>query len=75
MWCQDLQVKKGWKFAVEAFYDNSDTNPYKTNKPVTWGEQTTDEMALLVVGYTSAKPIDMATQIRQKVLDFTKGGN
>ena len=72
---EPLQVKKGWKFAVEAFYDNSDANPYKTSKPVTWGEQTTDEMALLVVGYTSAKPVDLATQIRQKVLDFAKGGN
>ncbi len=71
---EPLKVKKGWKFAVEAFYDNSDANPYKTGKAVTWGEQTTDEMALLVVGYTSDKPIDLAAQIRQRVLDFAKGG-
>jgi hypothetical protein len=71
---QPMDVKKGWKIAVEAIYDNSDANPYKTDKAVTWGEQTTDEMALLVIGYTSDKPIDIATQIKQKVLDFAKGG-
>ena len=71
---EPLKVKKGWKFAVEAFYDNSDSNPYKTNKTVTWGEQTTDEMALLVVGYTADRPIDLATQLRQKVKDFAKNG-
>ena len=64
---EPMPVKKGWKLAVEAVYDNSDSNPYKTNHPVTWGEQTTDEMALLVVGYAADKPIDMATQIRQKI--------
>ncbi len=72
---EPLQVKKGWKIAVEAIYDNSDANPYKTNRAVTWGEQTTDEMALLVIGYTSDTPIDMKTQIKQMVLDFAKGGN
>jgi hypothetical protein len=72
---QPLKVKKGWKIAVEAFYDNSDANPYKTNRPVTWGEQTTDEMALLVVGYTSDQPINMASKIRQKIQDFASGGN
>lgn len=69
-----INVKKGWKISVEAFYNNSDSNPYKTDKPVRWGEQTTDEMALLVIGYTADKPIDLATQIKQKVLDFAKGG-
>jgi hypothetical protein len=71
---QPLQVKKGWKIAVEAVYDNSDSNPYKTSKPVTWGEQTTDEMALLVVGYTANKPIDALTRIKQKVKDVVGGG-
>lgn len=71
---QPLQVKKGWKIAVEAVYDNSDANPYKTDKPVTWGEQTTDEMALLVVGYTADKPIDALTRIKQKVKDVVGGG-
>jgi hypothetical protein len=72
---EPMQVKRGWKIAVEAFYDNSDTNPYKTGKAVTWGEQTTDEMALLVIGYSADKPIDVKTQIRQRLLDLAKGGN
>ena len=72
---QPLKVKQGWKIAVEAIYDNSDSNPYKTNHPVTWGEQTTDEMALLVIGYSSPNPIDLAGQFRQRVKDFLKGGS
>lgn len=71
---QPMPVKKGWKIAVEAYYDNSDSNPYKTSRDVTWGEQTTDEMALLVVGYTADKPIDIATQIRQKIKDRLSNG-
>ena len=72
---EPLQVKKGWRVEVEAYYDNSDANPYKTGRTVTWGEQTTDEMALLVIGYVSDQPIDMTAKIRQKVLDFAMGGN
>lgn len=72
---EPMKVKKGWKLAVEAYYDNSDANPYKTGKAVTWGEQTTDEMALLVVGYTSETPVDIKGQIKQRILDFAKGGN
>lgn len=44
-------LKKGSKVVIEAIYDNSENNLYNPNKPpkeVTWGEQTTDEMMLLV---------------------------
>ena len=71
---EPLQVKKGWKLSVEAYYDNSDSNPFKTGKAVTWGEQTTDEMALLVVGYTSDTPVNISNQIKSRILDFVKGG-
>ncbi|MBS1725743.1 MAG: ascorbate-dependent monooxygenase [Armatimonadetes bacterium] len=72
---EPLKVKKGWKLAVEAHYDNSDDNPYKTDRPVTWGEQTTDEMALLVVGYTAERPITIQQMIQQKLKDgFRRGG-
>jgi hypothetical protein len=40
---------------VEAIYDNSKDNPRNPNdppKPVGWGEQTTDEMMLLIVPFT-----------------------
>jgi len=52
---QPLEVKRGSKLVVNAVYDNSTENPNNHNnppRPITWGEETTDEMALLVVGYS-----------------------
>jgi mono/diheme cytochrome c family protein len=49
-------VPKGSKVHIEAVYDNSADNPRNPNSPpkmVTWGEQTSDEMLLLVVAYTT----------------------
>lgn len=46
-----MRIPKGSKVLVEAWYDNSDQNPNQPNRPpkeVRWGEQTTDEMFLLV---------------------------
>ena len=57
-----MVLKKGSVVRVEAVYDNTDTNPRNPNsppKPVYWGEQTTDEMALMILTYTvndEAKP-------------------
>ncbi|MBI3725876.1 redoxin domain-containing protein [bacterium] len=45
-------LPRGTKIEVEAYYDNSTSNPYNPNSPpkrVTWGEQTTDEMCLCFV--------------------------
>ena len=53
---QPLEVKRGSRLVVNAVYDNSTDNPHNPNdppKPITWGEETTDEMALLVVGYSA----------------------
>jgi mono/diheme cytochrome c family protein len=52
---QPMQVPRGSKIKVEAFYDNSAQNRRNPNDPpkdVTWGEETTDEMFLLVAAYT-----------------------
>jgi hypothetical protein len=52
---QPLKLPKGTKQIVEATYDNSSANPRNPNDPpkrVTWGEQTTDEMFLLISSYT-----------------------
>jgi hypothetical protein len=52
---QPLEVKRGSRLVVNAVYDNSTENPNNPNdppRPITWGEETTDEMALLVVGYS-----------------------
>jgi hypothetical protein len=47
-----MRLPKGSKIRVQAFYDNSDSNPKNPNHPpkeVTWGEQTSDEMCLVSV--------------------------
>lgn len=52
---EPLKIPKGSKIHVEATYDNSADNPRNPHDPpkeVTWGEQTTDEMFLLIVSYT-----------------------
>ncbi len=48
---QPLLLTRGSKVRIEAVYDNSSNNPNNPNDPpkeVRWGEQTTDEMMLLV---------------------------
>jgi len=50
-----IRVPKGTKEVVEAVYDNSADNPRNPNNPpkrVTWGEETTDEMFLMIATYT-----------------------
>lgn len=52
---EPMRLPAGSTIMVEGVYDNSAENPRNPNnppKPVTWGEQTTDEMFLLVVPYT-----------------------
>lgn len=52
---EPIKVPKGTKEIVEAVYDNSADNPRNPNSPpkrVTWGEETTDEMFLLIAVYT-----------------------
>jgi hypothetical protein len=69
---QPLYVPKGSKLSVEAIYDNSTDNPNlpgDTPKATTWGEQTNDEMALLVVGYSAGKPITLLDTMIQKAKD------
>lgn len=49
-------IKAGSRIRVEAVYDNSADNPNNPSDPpknVRWGEETTDEMMLLVAVYTS----------------------
>lgn len=52
---EPIHVPKGTKQIVEAVYDNSESNPRNPNTPprrVTFGEQTTDEMFLMIVPFT-----------------------
>lgn len=53
---QPLLLPKGTKLTVEAVYDNTTDNPFNPSDPpqqVTWGEQTHDEMMLLVVAFSA----------------------
>ncbi len=52
---QPIKLPAGSKIYVEGYYDNSAESPFqplKTPRDITWGEETTDEMFLLVVPYT-----------------------
>lgn len=55
---EPIKVPAGSKILVDATYDNSTDNPHNPSNPprrVTWGEETTDEMFLLIAAYTIDK--------------------
>jgi hypothetical protein len=50
-----IPLPTGTRLSLEAYYDNSEDNPRNPNsppKPVSWGEQTTDEMCIAFLGVT-----------------------
>jgi hypothetical protein len=50
-----IDLPGGTKIRIEAVYDNSTDNPFQPNDPpkwVRWGEETDDEMMLLVAAFT-----------------------
>lgn len=52
---QPVALSVGTKLALEAYFDNSSgnwRNPNHPPKPVSWGEQTTDEMCIAFLGFT-----------------------
>lgn len=52
---QPIAIPSGTVLSLRATYDNSSTNPRNPNnppKPVSWGEETTDEMCIAFVGLT-----------------------
>jgi mono/diheme cytochrome c family protein len=56
---EPMKLPKGSKLHIEAVYDNSESNPRNPSNPpkrVRWGEETTDEMFLLVATYTIDDP-------------------
>jgi hypothetical protein len=58
---EPMELPKGTRFDVEAFYDNSKDNPRNpTNPPktVSWGEATTDEMCIAFIGYMTPHASD-----------------
>lgn len=60
-YAKPVKLPKGTKIEMEFTYDNSAANPRNPSKPpkrVTWGEQTTDEMALCWVQVMPANESD-----------------
>jgi Copper type II ascorbate-dependent monooxygenase, C-terminal domain len=52
---EPVAIPTGTKLALDAHYDNSTENwrnPNNPPKPVSWGEQTTDEMCIAFIGFT-----------------------
>ena len=55
MFEQPISIPSGTVLSLKATYDNSSGNPRNPNnppKPVSWGEETTDEMCIAFVGLT-----------------------
>jgi len=66
---EPLHLKKGTRFEVEAYFDNSDKNPNNPFNPpriVPFGEQTTNEMLFIFLGATSDTPGRIRFEPRQK---------
>ena len=56
---QPLQLPRGSRIDLVASFDNSEQNPRNPNHPpklVRWGEQTTDEMCIAFLSYTTDTP-------------------
>ena len=52
---EPIAIPAGTTVAMTAFYDNSEANWRNPNTPpkaVSWGEATTDEMAIAFLGFT-----------------------
>lgn len=66
-----LELPKGTKLTIRAVYDNSTDNPRNPSNPpkrVTWGEQTTDEMFLMIGAY-SVKDAESKRAMRRYTMD------
>jgi hypothetical protein len=59
---EPIHLPEGTRIEMEYSYDNSASNPQNPSNPpkmVTWGEQTTDEMALAFLGVLLPTPADV----------------
>ena len=61
---EPMILPPGTRVNMEATYDNSENNPRNPNSPpklVRWGEQTTDEMAIVFLQCVASDPADRVT--------------
>ncbi|MGH8337113.1 MAG: thioredoxin family protein, partial [Gammaproteobacteria bacterium] len=63
-----VKLPEGTRVELEYTYDNSESNPRNPSHPpvrVTWGEQTTNEMALAFISVGLPTPADAAEFTRE----------
>jgi len=68
-----LELPRGTRLDLEAWFDNSADNPHNPSDPpqrVLFGEETTDEMCLVILQAATASPAE-ADQLRQGILQAT----
>ena len=69
---QAIAIPARTTLSLEAIFDNSADNPRNPNtppKPVSWGEETTDEMAIAFVGVTfDAQNLTLGQNVDSKLL-------
>lgn len=72
-----IHLPSGTRIDMESYYDNSAENPRNPNSPpklVRWGEQTTDEMAVVFLDYAMANPMDRFTLNRALIQQLVRAG-
>ncbi len=65
---QPVHLPRGTRIELEYVYDNSENNPHNPSHPpipVTWGEETKNEMAVLFLGVELPSPADVPTFRRE----------
>jgi len=75
---EPYKIKGGSRLRIEATYDNSAENPHQPSNPprdVRWGEETTDEMMLLVAAISvDGVPAGGGSRLQQLAERFLRGG-
>ncbi|MDX2032380.1 MAG: hypothetical protein SF339_17020 [Blastocatellia bacterium] len=71
---KSIDLTPNTRLRLTCTYDNSTDNPFNPNtppKPVRWGEETTDEMALAFIGFTlDALPLPLsAPSLKDVIVD------
>jgi len=59
---EPVHLPQGTRIELEYVYDNSENNPHNPSHPpvpVTWGEETKNEMAVLFLGVVLPSPADV----------------
>jgi len=70
---EPMHLPLGTRIELEYVYDNSENNPHNPSHPpvpVTWGEETKNEMAVLFLGVVLPSPADVPTFRREMRMQY-----